>query len=517
MVRLILLKNLSRKNKSFSLGLELKGKINIIKQAGRRVFKRPSFVMLSVSVMINVLFVYYLVLIQTTTWEVFWQSNIAIYNWLQMILSVLTAIGFGVVAAFMVYMIEKRQAQSGSWLTSGVSLLFSTAATGCTVCGAFLLPTLGIAASLTALPFGGLEVKFLSLVLIVYALYEYAKYITGVCEVKRKRWLRWEDGGLEIDMDKETVYALLKPMVILIGFGLVVYSLPKLPTEYKLQFQRKISVPVQQNAVDGGGGVVVNTDGLLAEVNPAYGYEINARYGNLGPQMIKAGIIDLEKFKSVYDRSGQPLTKEQLEILTKGSNKKIKIDTNNAYFLLNFFWAVGLGNRNRILTEGQITKYGKDQIGYFASTGGWTLAKGKAVDYLAKYRLIPLTAEQEKLVEQVSSNIYRPCCNNPTSFPDCNHGMALLGVLQLMAASGASEDQMYEAAKYFNAFWFPQSYYDLALYFRATKGLSFDQIDAKELLSKDYSSVSGWQRTKKLLAQKGLIKQAPRSGGGCGV
>ena len=160
---------------------------------------------------------------------------------------------------------------------------------------------------------------------------------------------------------------------------------------------------------------------------------------------------------------------------------------------------------------------GKKDAGNFASTGGWTLAKGNAMNYYSKAPLIPLTQAQAELVESVAANIFRPCCNNSTAFPDCNHGMALLGVLQLMASSGASEAQMYEAAKYFNAFWFPGNYYDLALYFANKEGQAFKDIDAKTLLSREYSSASGWQNAKQWLADKGLIQQPPKQGGGCGV
>jgi len=95
--------------------------------------------------------------------------------------------------------------------------------------------------------------------------------------------------------------------------------------------------------------------------------------------------------------------------------------------------------------------------------------------------------------------------------------MALLGVLQLMSANNATEKEMYQAGKYFNAFWFPQSYYDIALYFKSKEGKDFKDIDPKLLLSQDYSSVSGWKNTKNWLSQNGVVKQAPKSGSGCGV
>jgi len=181
------------------------------------------------------------------------------------------------------------------------------------------------------------------------------------------------------------------------------------------------------------------TANLFDEINPQKGFEINAKYGDLGPKMISSGVIDLDKFKQTYEKSGQPLTKEQLEILTKGSDKKIKIDRDNSYFLLNFFWAVGLNNKSKVLDEGDIVKYGEGKVGNFASTGGWSLSKTQPMDYYAKSELIPMIAEQESLVQKVASNIYRPCCDNSTAFPDCNHGMALLAVLQLMAANNATE------------------------------------------------------------------------------
>ncbi len=259
-------------------------------------------------------------------------------------------------------------------------------------------------------------------------------------------------------------------------------------------------------------------DNLFNEVNPVAGFKINVSYGSLGPKMIAMGVIDADKFKNIYEKSNQPLTPEQEEILTKGSDSKITITRENSYFLLNYFWAVGLANKSKILDDGDMMKYGgKSGAGNFASTGGWSLAKGSAMNYYSKSALIPLTKEQEALVEQVASNIFRPCCNNSTAFPDCNHGMALLGVLQLMASGGSTEKEMYEAAKYVNAFWFPGNYYDLALYFKNKEGKSFADIDAKVLLSKEYSSASGWQSAKQWLADKGLIQQPPKQGGGCGI
>ena len=66
-----------------------------------------------------------------------------------------------------------------------------------------------------------------------------------------------------------------------------------------------------------------NKDNLFDEVNPVAGFKINASYGQLGPKMTALGVIDPDKFKSTYEKSNQPLTPEQEQILLKGSDEKL--------------------------------------------------------------------------------------------------------------------------------------------------------------------------------------------------
>jgi len=122
---------------------------------------------------------------------------------------------------------------------------------------------------------------------------------------------------------------------------------------------------------------------------------------------------------------------------------------------LNMLWAFGLANKNEILENGPMMdpKYGGADN--FASIGGWTLAKGSAMDHYSHHEMLKLTPEQQKKVKRTSKNIYRPCCNNPAYFPDCNHGMAMLGALEIMASQGASEREMYRIAEDLNKQWFP--------------------------------------------------------------
>ena len=233
--------------------------------------------------------------------------------------------------------------------------------------------------------------------------------------------------------------------------------------------------------------------------------------------MLQAGAIDDGQFVEVYESSGRPLSDEQLGILRQNTQAPIVINQQNAYFMLNFFWALGLVNKNPVLEQGQMMAGGQQEVGNFASTGGWTIGAKAATELYSSVEIVKLTPEQQARLEEVANNVYRPCCGNPTSFPDCNHGMALLGLLELMASQGATVDQMFTAAKQVNAFWFPDQTLELATYFKAVEGKDFKAVDARRIVGKEFMSGSGFNQVHQTLAAKGLLPQAPSSGQSCGV
>lgn len=249
---------------------------------------------------------------------------------------------------------------------------------------------------------------------------------------------------------------------------------------------------------------------LAETVIPSVGIELPVTWGDLGKQLVEKGVIDRNRFTDLYkERLG--FGPEEQKLLDEGGNGKLKITPDNAGFMLNMLWALGLGNKNSILDTGPMVDKRYGGAGNFASTGGWTLARGKAMDYYSKYKFIKLTDEQQKIVERVSQGIFRPCCNNPTNFPDCNHGMAMLGLLELMASQGVSESEMYKIALQVNAYWFPDTYLTLAKY-EAKNNVTWENVDPKKMLSAEYSSASGY---KAIRAQIQPVQQG--GGGGCGV
>jgi len=256
---------------------------------------------------------------------------------------------------------------------------------------------------------------------------------------------------------------------------------------------------------------------MYKQVNPENGFALPVSFGDIGPQMVKAGVFDREEFIGVYQRAGKPLTEEQLSILDGTYQGIVVMNHETAYFLLNFLWAIGLSNQNPILESGPIQKNGQSGVEGFASTGGWSLATKPLEEIFASLEMIELTPEQQMRAEEAAKAVYRPCCDNSTHFPDCNHGMAMLGLLELMASQDVSLDDMFEAAKYVNAFWYPQQSLEQAVYFQKADGRAFADVDARTILGSQFSSRSGFNTLHQYLGEQGWLPQAPNSGGSCGV
>jgi hypothetical protein len=205
----------------------------------------------------------------------------------------------------------------------------------------------------------------------------------------------------------------------------------------------------------------------------------------------------------------------QKELLYTASNEPIVIDYQNARFVLNFFWALGLVNQNPILTEGPMMQQSEGDIGRFASTGGWTLGHHPATELYASAPLITLTSEQQARLEEVAFNVYRPCCNNHTAFADCNHGMAMLGLLELLASQDATVDEMFAAAKAVNGFWFPQQVVETAVFFKATMNLDYADVDSRLATGREVFSGSGYSQVNQWLVTNDLLGQPQGGNSSC--
>lgn len=252
-------------------------------------------------------------------------------------------------------------------------------------------------------------------------------------------------------------------------------------------------------------------------VFPEGGISSDATWGNVLPELVARGVIDEEKFAGVFERSGTPLSEEELNLLAADSSgTPITFTAENARFTVNALWALGLAQESDVLTEGPM-RTGQTETARFASTGGWTLGEAGAMEYYAKWNLLGLSADDQKRVTRIAETVYRPCCGNSTAFPDCNHGMAMLGLIELMVSQGATDAQIYEAARAANTYWFPQVTAELAMYFQEMENTPWAEVDAARAVSRDFASGAGARKVTQALREGGLVPEAPSGGGSCGA
>jgi len=255
----------------------------------------------------------------------------------------------------------------------------------------------------------------------------------------------------------------------------------------------------------------INLEELQEEVIPEKGYKFKIKWGDLGKRMVEDGVIDKAKLAQAV--TGSDNLPENLNKYIDGSDQKeIEVNADNAHFWVDVLWGLGLANKSKVLDEGPMQEGGR--AANFASTGGYTLGAQDAMNYYSKYSYINLTDEQQIKIQEIASNVFRPCCGNSTAFPDCNHGMAALGLIELMVSQNIKDDDIYKTVLAFNSYWFPQTYLDIAYHFKKNDRV-YKNVPAKELLSKTFSSGMGYQALKKQIGQ--IDWPILKKGGGCGA
>lgn len=244
----------------------------------------------------------------------------------------------------------------------------------------------------------------------------------------------------------------------------------------------------------------------VANVVPVAGFRSRIALQDSVLRLVAEGVIDPERFGAVYaDRGGMP--PELTHRLVWPSHLPIHLTSANAEHYVNLLWPLGLSNR---MSTNETSPVNGPSLFGFASTAGWNLGgEDNGGAYFNRFRIVELSPEREALVTRVAESTFRPCCNNSTFFQDCNHGSALLGLLQLGASQGLTEEQLYEEALAFNSFWFPDVYVQTAVYFRLIEDRHWADLDPKMLMGARYSALGPWQATvgSRLAEVPGLLPQ----------
>ena len=250
-----------------------------------------------------------------------------------------------------------------------------------------------------------------------------------------------------------------------------------------------------------------------AQMTSTEGFDTGVSFGDSIQRLIAAGALNPERLKS--SSKGLPAWVDRL--LAAPSTEPIVFTRDTAPYLVNLLWPLGLANRARFNAESPINT---EQLSGFASTGGWTL--GREIDgsvYFNKVAAVPLTEKQEILALGIAQHSFRPCCDNSTYFQDCNHGSALLGLIELAVSQGMRSAAIYRIALAANAYWFPAQYAKTALYFWSFEHRPWNYIAPDRILGANFSSLSGWKRNVNFrLVTAGIDLFAnPRGQPACGI
>lgn len=236
------------------------------------------------------------------------------------------------------------------------------------------------------------------------------------------------------------------------------------------------------------GGPSSLSQDIASQVTPSAGINTGISFGDSIPKLIAGGALDPAKLRSLS--GGLPDWVERL--LVAPSTMPILFSQETALYLVNLLWPLGLSTRAAFNEKSPINTL---RLPSFASTGGWILGREKnGYIYFNKIDAMKMTGRQKAMVLDTATKSFRPCCDNSTLFQDCNHGSALLGLMELAASQGATPDRLYQIALAANSYWFSEEYSKTALYFWHFQNRSWGEIAPQLILGRDFSSLSGWKK-----------------------
>ena len=430
-----------------------------------------------------------------------------LYFWPYVILTLGAIVLFGVNISLLVYRWRKFGPPKLKTETGGgVGTLLGIAASACPVCGSTILSAIGIVGGLATFPLQGLELKALSFGLMALPIWltrrDLKKLECGdsICLVPKDHRFK--------ESDRQWLLVSLAAVIVL---TFVSWNMLKTEPIIARALSQGIVNPndnaiYSANVFETGNALI---DEVTAQVLPEQGFQSKIALNDSVVKLTQNGVIDRDKFLAIYqDRGGLP--NELKNVLDNSSSKPILLTKQNANYYVNLLWPLGLAN---YMESNRTSPINGNSLFNFASTGGWNLGKKEnGGAYFNKFKIVELTPDKEALVTKIAQNTYRPCCNNSTFYQDCNHGSALLGLLQLGAGQGLTEDDLYRESVAFNSFWFPDTYLTIAKYLKEKKNIDWVNADPKEILGYNYSSASGYQN---ILSQ--VTPPNNNRGRGCGI
>lgn len=135
---------------------------------------------------------YYLVITYFLgSFSIFFNTYIKSYSYPAVVLNIIVALLLGINISLLVYKLKEFAADKKSSMTSGIGIFAAALANGCPGCFVglfpFVLSIFGVSATLSILPFNGLELQALSAVLLGASIFFLSGKSNYVCEIRTKK------------------------------------------------------------------------------------------------------------------------------------------------------------------------------------------------------------------------------------------------------------------------------------------------------------------------------------------
>ena len=156
----------------------------------KSVLKQKKYFLIFLITTLIYLGIYYLIINYfLTSFSLFFTTYVKSYAYPAFILNIIVAILMGVNISLLIYRMKEFATDKKSSMMSGVGIFAAALANGCPGCFAGLFPVIlsifGISATLSILPFNGLELQGLSAVLLGASIFFLAGKTQTVCEIKK--------------------------------------------------------------------------------------------------------------------------------------------------------------------------------------------------------------------------------------------------------------------------------------------------------------------------------------------
>lgn len=155
----------------------------LVKYVTKEILTKRNYLLLSLGASTVLFSIFYVFTLITTTDQdltIFVMMNTLSYTIVTFMLLLVAAVLFGLYAALLVYALKQRSPGKKSCLWGSSGLIVGLFSAGCPMCGAFLFGLIGAPLALFFLPFKGLELKVLAILLLSLSVYSLGKSL-GKC------------------------------------------------------------------------------------------------------------------------------------------------------------------------------------------------------------------------------------------------------------------------------------------------------------------------------------------------